>query len=67
MDPFVKAVGKGKEDEIKDTLEDMPDVGQHEDGDYILDDDEEIEVQKEEKLLKKKMKVKIKRKVEEST
>ena len=30
----------------------MPDVGQHEDGDYILDDDDEIKVQKEEKLLK---------------
>ena len=65
MDPFVKAVGKGMEDEIEDTLKDMPDVGQHEDGDYILDDNEEIEVQKEEKLLKKKIRVRIKRKVEE--
>ena len=65
MDPFVKAVGKGMEDEIEDTLKNMPDVGQHEDGDYILDDDEEIEVQKEEKLLKKKIRVRIKRKVEE--
>ena len=53
------------EDEIEDTLKNMPDVGQHEDGDYILDDDEEIEVQKEEKLLKKKIRVRIKRKVEE--
>ena len=67
MDPFVKAVGKGMEDEIEDTLEDMPDVGQHEDGDYILDDDDEIQVQKEEKLLKKKIRVKIKRKIEEGT
>ena len=29
MDPFVKGMEK-MEDEIEDTLEDMPDVGQHE-------------------------------------
>jgi len=65
MDPFVKTVGKGMEDEIEDTLDDMPDVGQHKDGDYILDDDEEIDVQKEEMKPKKKIRVRIIRRVEE--
>ena len=65
MDPFVKAVGKGMEDEIEDTLDDMPDVGQHEDGDYILDDGDEINIQKEQKLLTKKIRVRIKRSLEE--
>ena len=67
MDPFVKAVGKGMEDEIEDTLKGMPNVGQHKDKDYILDDGEEIDVQKEEKIIKRKIRVRIKRKVEEST
>ena len=49
MDPFVKAVGKGMEDEIKKTLDAMPDVGQHKDKDYILDDEKEINVVKEQK------------------
>jgi hypothetical protein len=52
MDPFVKAVGKGMEDEIKKTLDAMPDVGQHKDKDYILDDDKEIDVVKEAKKKK---------------
>lgn len=47
MDPFVKAVGDGMEDEIKKTLDAMPDVGQHKDKDYILNDDKEIKVVKE--------------------
>ena len=47
MDPFVKAVGKGMEDEIKKTLDGMPDVGQHKDKDYIMDDDDEINIMKE--------------------
>ena len=49
MDPFVKAIGKGMEDEIKKTLDAMPDVGQHKDKDYILDDSKEIDVVKEQK------------------
>ena len=49
MDPFVKAVGKGMEDEIVKTLDAMPDVGQHKDKDYILSDDKEIKVVKERK------------------
>ena len=32
--------------ELKDFLKGMKDVGQHEEGDYILDDDEEIDVEK---------------------
>ena len=47
MDPFVKAVGKGMEDEIKKTLDGMPDVGQHKDKDYIISDEDEIKVMKE--------------------
>lgn len=66
MDPFVKAVGKGMEDEIEDTLKDMPNVGQHKDKDYILDDGEEIDVQKEQKMSTRKIRVRIKRKVEEA-
>jgi len=49
MDPFIKAVGKGMDDEIKKTLDLMPDVGQHKDKDYILDDSDEIKVVKETK------------------
>ena len=47
MDPFVKAIGKGMEDEIEKTLDAMPDVGQHKDKDYIMDDDDEINIMKE--------------------
>ena len=55
------------EDEIRDALEAMDDVGEHEDGDYILDDDKEIIVNivKEEILnlfLEKKKKKKKKKK-----
>lgn len=42
MDPFLKALPDSSEEEIKKTLDAMDDVGQHEDGDYILDDDKEI-------------------------
>ena len=56
MDPFVKAIGKGMEDEIKKTLDAMPDVGQHKDKDYILDDKKEIDVVKEQELEEKKKK-----------
>ncbi len=54
MDPFVKAIGKGMEDEIKKTLDAMPDVGQHKDKDYILDDKGEIDIIKEDELEEKK-------------
>ena len=46
MDPFTKAID-ASEDEIKKVLDKMPNVGIHEDGDYILEDDEEIKVVKE--------------------
>ena len=49
MDPFIKAIGDGMEDEIKKTLDAMPDVGQHRDDDYILDDSKEIDIVKEQK------------------
>jgi hypothetical protein len=52
MDPFLKAIGKEMEDEIIKTLEAMPNVGQHKDKDYILDDGEEVEIKKEAKKKK---------------
>ena len=60
MDPFVKEVGKGMEDEIKKTLAAMPDVGQHKDKDYILDDKKQIKVVKEAKKKKKSAKDRMK-------
>jgi len=42
MDPFLKALPDSSEEEIKKTLDAMDDVGQHEDGDYILADDKQI-------------------------
>ena len=47
MDPFLKEVGEEMKDEVKKALEAMPDVGQHKDKDYILDDDKEIRIMKE--------------------
>ena len=46
MDPFLKEFGDGMKDDILKALEGMPNVGQHEDGDYILSDDEEVKVEK---------------------
>jgi hypothetical protein len=45
MDPFLKEFGKEMEEEILKALEEMPSVAQHEDGDYILDDDKEVDLQ----------------------
>lgn len=45
MKPFVKAT-KANKKEIEKTLKKMPKVGQHKDGDYILDDGKEIIVKK---------------------
>ena len=42
MDPFLKALPDSNEEEIKKTLEAMEDVGEHEEGDYILADDKQI-------------------------
>jgi hypothetical protein len=42
IDPFLKALPESDEEEIKKTLDAMEDVGQHEDGDYILSDDKQI-------------------------
>lgn len=55
MDPFIKATG-ASEKEIKKTLDGMPSVGQHKDGDYILEDGEEIDVLEEKKRKKKRKK-----------
>ena len=47
MEPFLKEVGEEMEDDVKKALEAMPDVGQHKDKDYILNDDKEIKIMKE--------------------
>ena len=47
MDPFLKEFGENMKDDILKALEGMPNVGQHEDGDYILSDDKEVDVVKE--------------------
>jgi hypothetical protein len=52
MEPFLKAIGKDMEEEIIKTLKAMPNVGQHKDKDYILDDNSEIEIVKEAKRKK---------------
>ena len=46
MDALVKHT-EASEKEIKDAIRDMDDVGRHEDGDYILDDGESIDVLEE--------------------
>jgi hypothetical protein len=56
LDPFLDGIGKELEDEILKALGEMPDVGKHESGDYILDDDEEIDIVKEQELDEKKRK-----------
>ena len=48
MEPFEKALPDADPEEIKKALTLMPNVGQHEDGDYILSDDGEIEINEEE-------------------
>jgi hypothetical protein len=44
MDPFLKEFGEEMKDEIVKALDNMPNVAQHEDGDYILDDDKEVNI-----------------------
>jgi hypothetical protein len=40
--------------EIREVIKEMDDVGRHEDGDYILDDDGDVEIELDEKKKKKK-------------
>ena len=44
MDPFLKEFGEEMKDEIVKALKNMPNVAQHEDGDYILDDDKDVDI-----------------------
>ncbi len=64
LDPLVKGT-KSSEEEVEKTLSGMDDVGKHEDGDYIMDDGDEVEIKKEEIDLKKKIKVRIVKKKSE--
>lgn len=53
IDPFLDSDDiDADEDEIRDALEAMEDVGEHEDGDYILADDKEIII----KVIKEELK-----------
>lgn len=53
IDPFLDSDDiDADEDEIRDALEAMEDVGEHEDGDYILGDDKEIIIKVIEEELK---------------
>jgi len=49
MDPFLKEFGKEMKDEIIKTLEAMPDIGKHKNGDYVMKDGKQIDVVKEQK------------------
>ena len=52
MQPFIDKFGEDKEEEIIKTLEAMPDIGKHENGDYIMSDNKQIKVVKEAKKKK---------------
>ena len=45
LDPFLKEFGKDQKKEIEKALENMPHVAKHENGDYILDDDKDVNLQ----------------------
>ena len=47
LDPFLDELGKDLEDDILKALKNMPNVGKHKKGDYILSDDAEIKIMKE--------------------
>ena len=52
MDPFLKEFGEDMKEDILKTLEEMPSVAKHENGDYILDDDADVDLS-EKKLTKR--------------
>ena len=54
LDPLIKGT-ESSEEEVEQTLILMPDIGQHEEGDYIKDDDQQIDVVKEDELSEKKL------------
>ena len=47
LDPFLDELGKDLEDDILKALKNMPNVGKHKEGDYILDDEKEVKIMKE--------------------
>ena len=49
LTPFLEKFGKDMEEEIIKTLQAMPDIGQHENGDYVMADDKEVDIVKERK------------------
>ena len=53
MKPFIEKFGENMKDEIIKTLEAMPDIGKHKNGDYIMKDGNQIDVIKEQELEEK--------------
>lgn len=49
LPPFLEKFGKEMKDEIIKTLEAMPDIGKHKNGDYVMKDGKQIDVIKERK------------------
>ena len=45
LEPFMKAYPNASEEDIIIALARMPNVARHEDGDYILDDDKDVDIQ----------------------
>jgi len=66
LDPLVKGTDSSDE-EVEKTLSGMDNVGKHEDGDYIMDDGDEVEIKKEEIDLKKKIRIRIIKRIKEET
>jgi hypothetical protein len=66
LDPLVKGTDSSDE-EVEKTLSGMNNVGKHEDGDYIMDDGDEVEIKKEEVDLKKKIRIRIVKTIKEET
>ena len=49
LPPFLEKFGKEMKDEIIKTLEAMPDIGKHKNGDYVMKDGKQIDIVKERK------------------
>lgn len=63
IDPFLDEFGKDREEEIKDALDKMPNVGEHEDGDYILADNKEVLI----KIIKEEIRLFLEKKKKKSS
>ena len=62
MKPFLEKFGKEMEDEIIKTLEAMPDIGKHKNGDYVMADKKQIKIVKEQYINEEELEEKKKKK-----